>query len=48
MDLLFRMADFLLTEEGLTKARAYLSPKLVNSIYMRDPNESDDDEEHHD
>jgi hypothetical protein len=44
MDLLFKMTDFMLIEERLTKARANLSPKLVNSIYMRDPNESDDDE----
>ena len=47
MDLLFKITDFLLTEEGLTKARANLSPKLVNSIYMRDPDLSDDEEKQH-
>jgi len=47
MDLLFKITDFLLTEEGLNKARANLSPKLVNSIYMRDPDLSDDEEKRH-
>lgn len=42
MDLLVRMADFLLTERGLKQAKLSLPPRLVHTIYEA---ELDSDEE---